>query len=153
MDVRIEKIEPMTVVFMRHVGPYQEVGPTWEKLGAWAGRRGLFGPDTVCLGLCHDDPEATPPDKIRYDACIQVTDDVEPEGDIGVQEIGGGEYAVTVHRGPYEKLSDTYARLCGEWLPQIGREPASAPSFEIYRNNPQNTPPEELITEIHVPLQ
>jgi AraC family transcriptional regulator len=37
MDVRIEKIEPIRVAFIRRVGPYTEVGPTWEKLGAWAG--------------------------------------------------------------------------------------------------------------------
>lgn len=153
MDVRIENREPMRVAFVRHTGPYKEVGPTWQKLCAWAGPRGLFGPHTVMLGLCHDDPDVTPPDKIRYDACLTVGDNVEPEGDAGVQVIAGGDYAVTTHRGPYEKLADTYAALCGQWLPTSGRELRSAPGYEIYRNNPQDTAPENLVTDIYMPLE
>jgi len=153
MDVQVKKVDPMRVAFVRHVGPYKEVGPTWQKLCAWAGPRGLFGPQTTFVGLCHDDPEVTPPDKIRYDACLTVGDDVQPEGEVGVQEIPGGDYATTVHHGPYEKLADTYAQLCGQWLPGSGREMRSGPGFEIYRNSPQDTPPEDLITEVYVPLE
>jgi AraC family transcriptional regulator len=153
MDVQIKEIKPMRVAFVRHVGPYNEVGSTWQRLCAWAGPRGFLGPQTTFLGLCHDDPEVTPPDKIRYDACVTVHDATEPEGDVGVQEIAGGEYAVATHRGPYEKLIETYAALCGQWLPQSGRELRSAPGFEVYRNNPQNTAPEDLLTDIHLPLE
>ncbi|MCP4592847.1 MAG: AraC family transcriptional regulator [bacterium] len=152
MDVRIDKLEPRRVAFMRHVGPYHEVGGTWEKLCAWAGPKGLLGPQTLFLGLCHDDPEVTPPDKIRYDACVAASADFQPEGEIGAQEIAGGDYAVATHRGPYENLGETYAQLCGKWVPQSARELRSAPSFEVYRNTPQDTAPEDLITDVHVPL-
>lgn len=153
MEVTIRQNPPLRVAFVRHVGPYNEVGQTWQKLMMWAGPRGLCGPNLRCLGLCHDDPEITPPDKIRYDACFVVGDDVQAEGEVGIQTVAGGDYAVTVHHGPYEKLIETYARLCGEWLPQSGRELASAPGYEIYLNNPQMTPPEKLATEIHMPLK
>ena len=152
MDVRVETVEPMRVAFVRHIGPYAGCCVAWEKLCGWAGPRGLLGPKTVCLGVSYDDPDVTPADKIRYDACIVVGPEVQPSGDIGVQEVGGGQYAVTVHRGPYEHMSATYARLCGEWLPAHGREPRSAPSLEIFLNYPEGTPPEELRTEIYVPL-
>lgn len=153
MDVRIETIKPQRVAFIRHVGPYNQVASAWQKLCSWAGPRGLLGPQTVALGVCHDDPEVTPPDRIRYDACITVDDSVQPEGEVGVQEVFGGEYAITTHRGPYEKFAETYARLCGEWLPASGRELRSAPGVEIYRNDPNTTPPEQLLTDIHVPLE
>ena len=104
------------------------------------------------LGICHDDPEVTPAEKVRYDACLAVNDRVQPEGDIGVQEIGGGEYAVTMHRGPYEELGETYATLCGQWAPQSGRE-LRAPSLEFYRNSPMNTAPEDLVTDVYMPLE
>ncbi len=153
MDVRIETRKPMRVAFIRHVGPYNQVGATWGRLCAWAGMRGLFGPNTVLLGLCHDDPEVTPPDKIRYDACIAVGPNVSGDGEVGVQEIAGGDYAVTLHRGPYDNLADTYARLCGQWLPAHGRELRSAPSLEIYRNSPQDTAPDDLLTDVYLPLE
>jgi AraC family transcriptional regulator len=153
MEASIKKMSEMRVAFARHVGPYQEVGPTWGKLCAWAGPRGLFGPRTVLLGLCHDDPCVTPPERIRYDACIVVGDHVQAEGDIGIQTIPAGDYATTIHGGPYTGLAQTYARLCGEWIPQQGRELRSAPSIEIYQNDPNRTPPEELRTEVCVPLE
>ncbi|MBU0638126.1 MAG: AraC family transcriptional regulator [Planctomycetes bacterium] len=153
MDARIEKLDPLRVAFMRHTGPYHEVGPVWERFCGWAGMRGLFGPKTKMFGLCHDDPEVTPPDKIRYDVCLVVDESFQPEGDVGVQEVGGGDYAVTTHCGPYAGLASTYATLMGQWLPAQGREPSSGPSLEMYQNNPQTTAPQDLRTDIYVPLR
>lgn len=153
MEVRIEECQPMRVAFMRHVGPYHEVSATWQKLMGWAASRGMFGAMMKPIGICHDDPEITPPEKLRYDACLAVSDKFAPEGDIGVQDVSGGPYAVTVHKGPYERIGQTYAALMGQWIPAQDREPASASCLEIYLNNPQQTPPEELLTEVHVPLK
>jgi len=152
MDVSIRQLSRMKVAFVRHIGPYGEAGKAWERLMAWAGSRGLFGPSTQFLGICLDDPEITPPERIRYDAAITVPESTQGEGDVGVQELGPGEYAVATHVGPYNKLGETYARLCGEWLPQSGRELADAPPIEFYRNSPQTTPEEQLVTEIYMPL-
>ncbi|MFH1419699.1 MAG: AraC family transcriptional regulator, partial [Planctomycetota bacterium] len=153
MEVKIKTIKPMRVAFIRHIGPYTEVGETWGKLCTFAGPRGLFGPQTVMLGVSHDDPDVTPADKIRYDACMTVGESFQPDGEVGVQEVEGGEYAVMTHHGPYEKLNETYAKLCGQWLPSSGRELRSAPPFELYRNSPRDTAPEDLLTDIHLPLQ
>jgi AraC family transcriptional regulator len=152
MDVRIEHVAPLRLAFARHVGPYNEVGAAWSNLMSWAGRQGLLKGRPTVLGIVHDDPEVTPPQKIRYDACLVVDGAIQPEGEISVQEIGGGDFAVTTHRGPYEKLSETYARFLGQWLPTSGREPRSTPAFEVYRNSPTDTAPADLVTDIHLPL-
>src|ERR1035437_8618933 len=153
MKVKIESKEPLRVAFMRHVGPYDEVGATWDKLLPRLGKEGLLGGDVLILGICHDDPEVTPPEKIRYDACVTVDESFVPEGEIGVQVIPGGEYAVTTHFGPYQKLGDTYTRLLGQWLPRSGHQQRSTPCFEVYLNDPQSTEPEDLLTDIYAPLQ
>lgn len=153
MKVKIEHREPIRVAFMRHVGPYGEVGATWDKLLPSLGKEGWLGGDSLFIGICHDDPEVTPQDKIRYDACVRVDKNFSPEGEIGVQVIPGGEYAVTTHFGPYQKLGDTYTKLLGQWLPRSGREMRSAPCFEVYLNDPQSTEPRDLITDIYAPLQ
>lgn len=151
-DANIVKLESRKVAFIRHTGPYNECGAAWEKLCAWAGEKGLFGPNTQFLGLSYDDPEVTPPEKIRYDACLTIDTDVRPEGEVGVQEIPGGRYAVTLHQGPLEKLADTYATLCGQWMPSSGGEMKDSPSVEVYLNDPEKTPPEEIKVEIQMPL-
>ena len=141
MEVKIEYKEPTRVAFMRHVGPYNEVGATWDKFLPVLGKEGLLGGDALFIGICHDDPEVTPQDKIRYDACVTVDESFVPEGEIGVQVIPGGEYAVTTHFGPYQKLGETYTKLLGQWLPRSGRELRSVPCFEVYLNDPQSTEP------------
>jgi AraC family transcriptional regulator len=153
LDVRIEAMAPIRVAFVRHLGPYNQVGVAWTRLMSWAGPRGLCSRRPTILGIVHDDPEVTPQDKIRYDACIAVDEHVKPEGDIGMQEVGGSNFALTTHRGPYEKSGDTYVRLCGEWLPASGCEARAAPCFEIYRNSPMDTSPADLLTDIYLPLE
>lgn len=153
MEVRIERLRPLRVAFVRHVGPYREVGQAWEKLCAKLGKEGLLGSDSRFVGVCYDDPEVTPPEKIRYDACITVGEDFTPEGEVGVQTLPGGEFAVVTHTGPYDRLGQTYAALFGQWLPRSGRELRSHPSLEFYLNDPDGTDPEDLLTDIYAPLE
>jgi AraC family transcriptional regulator len=153
LDVAVRDFAPMRAAFIRHVGPYEGVGATWARLVACAGPRGLFGPGTILFGISHDDPAVTPPERLRADACITVPASVVPEGDVGVREIAGGPHAVIVHRGAFERLDETYARLFGEWLPASGREPRSSPCLEIYRSDPRTTPVEDRLTEIRLPLE
>lgn len=153
MDVEIKSLESMRVAFVRHVGAYNEAGAAWEKLCTRLGAEGMLGAGTKFVGVCHDDPEVTAPEKIRYDACVTVDDNFEAEAEIGVQTIGGGEYAVATHIGPYDKLGHTYAKLYGQWLPQSGREPRSQPCLEFYWNDPESTDPEHLLTDIYAPLE
>lgn len=153
MDVNIERLAPQRVAFMRHVGRYDEVGTTWENLCTQLGAEGLLGGQTRFIGICHDDPEVTPPQKIRYDACVTVDENFQPAGEIGVQTVAGGDYAVTTHHGPYERLNETYRQLMGEWIPRSGRALGSAPCLEIYLNDPESTESAELLTDIYVPLE
>jgi AraC family transcriptional regulator len=152
VDVRLENCEPLRVAFVRHVGPYRECGAAWEKICKFAVEQGWHSPDIKCIGIGHDFPDVTEPDKIRYDACLTVDDRFKATGEIGVQKIPGGLYAVVTHRGPHEKLEETYHQLFKEWVPTCGRELRSFPSFEVYQNDPATTKPEDLLTYIYVPL-
>jgi AraC family transcriptional regulator len=127
--VRVCRRDPMRVVFLRHVGPYGEVGPVWESLMDWCGEHDLLGPDFLAFGLSYDDPAVTEASRLRYDACVSVSDDVEVEPPFALQEVPGGEFAVVLHE-----------------------EPRTDPCMECYLNDPNITPPEDLLTEIWVPL-
>jgi AraC family transcriptional regulator len=153
MDVKIVTLQPMRVAYIRHVGPYSEVGRAWDRLCTELGVQGLLGSGTLLLGLCHDDPMITASEKIRYDACATVDDAFKPYGDIGIQVIPGGDYAVITHFGAYETLNDCYTKLVGEWIPRSGRELRAASCFEVYINTLDNTDPEDLITDIYAPLE
>src|SRR5262249_44826824 len=101
----------------------------------------------------HDNPHVTPSDRLRTDVCIIPDRPFEPEGEVGTQEIAGGEYAGVTHRGPYKRLTETFTRLYGDWLPQSGREPTDAPGVPACRNSPEDTAPPDLVTDLYVPLK
>ncbi len=141
-------------VYARRIGDYHQTAQAaWNAVCAFAGPQGLIGPRSEFLGCSHDDPTVTPVEKLRYDACITVDRDVQPTGDIGVQTIDGGRFAVFVHEGPYGDLSRTYAAIYGQWLPQSNEQLRDASCFEKYLNSPDQVAPAELRTEIWIPIK
>ena len=156
-DVRVVHRMANTSVCVRHVGPYNQIGPAFGCLFEWAGRLGLIRGPVEVVGMPYDDPDVTPPDKIRCDAAILLPAQLPGPTGLGSElrcvALPERDYAVLRHVGPYERLSDDYAWLCGVWLPRSGREAASAPPLEFYRNHPPQTPAEQLITDIHLPLE
>lgn len=151
MDVSIKLFGDIKVAYLRHIGPYEKCEPTWAKLCSSPELMRQVTGETLFIGISYDDPNVTEPDKIRYDACISVGDDFVATGELKTQTIPAGEFAVLRHVGSYQGFHAKYQWLYGVWLPNSGREPHSAP-LEIYRNNPQDTPEDELITDICIPL-
>ncbi|MEM7229172.1 MAG: AraC family transcriptional regulator [Planctomycetota bacterium] len=155
MDIRIETREPVYVASVRHVGPYNGVGDAWKTLMKWGWAKMIFGkPET--FGVCYDDPDVTPAERIRYDACMVVDAKTKPKGKVELQHLPGGTYAVTLHEGSYENLSETYAQM----FAQIESGPidgtswkfADPRSLEKYLTDPRKVKPEDLRTEIWVPV-
>jgi AraC family transcriptional regulator len=75
----------------------------------------------------------------------------EPDGGIEALTVPAGPAAVTVHRGPYDTLPETYGEL-EAWLEREGRASAGPPR-EIYVTDPGEHPdPATWETEIIQPL-
>ncbi|QDU66718.1 AraC family transcriptional regulator [Engelhardtia mirabilis] len=155
IDVRLEPREPERVACVRHVGPYSDVASAWKTLFKWGWRHMIFGRPAM-FALCHDDPEVTQPERCRYDACLVVKASARIAGPVSEIRLPGGNFAVVRHRGPYDGLGQTYAALFarvasgpidGEW-----RRLGDPPSLERYLNDPRKTAPEDLETEVWMPL-
>lgn len=153
MIVRIEETPALRLAAVSHTGPYIEVGAAFERLMLWAAGAGALGPDSQMIGVYYDDPSSTPAADLRSDACLTLPDGLAPGGPSRLLEIPGGPRAVLRHVGPYAELHRAYDHLYGVWLPESGREPADQPPYERYLNTPRETPPNELITEVTLPLR
>ncbi|MCA9310632.1 MAG: GyrI-like domain-containing protein, partial [Phycisphaerales bacterium] len=139
--------------YVRHVGPYDEVGGAWKALMTWGWKRVIFGKPTT-FGLCFDDPEVTSREQVRYEACMVVPEKVTPRGAVQVRDLEAGTWATTLHEGPYSSLGTTYARLFAHVASESieGRRwrLGDPPTLEVYLNDPRKTPPERLRTEVGV---
>ena len=135
MNVSVKTLPDFHVACMRNIGPYgpTQIPPLWETLMAWAQPRGLVTGDTPTLGISYDDPEVTPPEKCRYDACIVVPGDFAAESAVQVKDIPGGKYAVSEYVGTAADIMHSWSRIFSEWLPSSGFQPDNRPCFELYR--------------------
>ena len=150
MHVRIERLGPIHVARIRHVGPYAEVEPCFERLFRWAANIGA--PTGRVLTLSYDDPGTTAANRMRTDACVEMRTGEEPPPGIELGPVRGGRYAVYRLVGPYEGIAAGYGRLIGEWLPQSGESADDRPCMELYRRAQADTPPERLMTDLCLPL-
>jgi len=66
--------------------------------------------------------------------------------------LAAGRYAVLEHRGAYAELHRAYDWLYRDWLLQSPYRLADAPCIKECRNDWQTTPPQELLTDIWLPL-
>ncbi len=118
LDVRIVKLEPMTVARMRAISETPE-RDAWEVLRAWAQPRGLLDDIQKHPVFGFNNPNPTPDRReYGYEFWICVDPDVETEGDIEVKEFAGGLYAVTTCKllgDPKGSVPEVWGRLW-EWV-------------------------------------
>jgi len=152
-QVTLREEPALRLAAIRHVGPYHSMTAAFDRLGAWAGGRGLIGPDTRFIAITHDDPESVPAAALRTDAGCTVPAHVEGEGEVRIIEVPAQRVAVLRFQGPYAAMEDAWAWLYRDWLPASGEEPGDHPPMEDYLNDCRSLPPAEWLTDIIVPLK
>ncbi len=136
-----------------HTGAYHEISRAFQKLSAVMASRDLFGHAGHMVGVFYDDPQSVPVADLRSHAAFQINGSSDLSAPLEEITLAAGRHAVLTYKGPYAGLPAAYDQLFGVWLPESGQEPADAPSFEVYLNSPMEVPPEDLLTELHLPLK
>lgn len=152
MDVTQVELGPLRLLCYRHVGPYHEIGPVFDRLMQWASPLGI--PMQGVLGLYHDDPGTTPPNELRSDAAIVVPAGYEPpagDGSPAVAEIPAQTYVKGTYKGSYEGLGDAWPEFM-QAISAGGYTPAGTP-FEWYVDDCAVTPIEEVRTDLYMPIR
>jgi AraC family transcriptional regulator len=143
----------LRVAAIEHRGDYQLTAKCFERLMTVAATTGLLTRETRTIGIYHDDPESVPQERLRSTACISVSADWVPSGELVEMYVEGGRYARIVHRGPYTELRTGYDWLYRSWLPTSGEEPRNLPCLEEYLNDPRQVPAKDLETAVLMPLE
>lgn len=153
MDVTIKTVPARHLVVMPHTGPYQEIGQAFQTLYARIGGLGMFHRIREGVAIFYDDPMEKPPADLRSDGGVTLAEGMSvPDGMAG-KTIPEGKAATVLYKGPYSGLPAVYDDLYSAWPPSSEEETADHPSYEVYLNDPTNTPPDELLTEIVMPLR
>lgn len=134
MTVELKTLPEARVAYLRYVGPFGTAGltRTWQRFSAWCAERGLA--DHTRYGVARDAPDLTAADRCRYDACVEVAEDFEPDpdGEIGAQRIAAGLYACASFYGNAAEIHRSWMQLFSGWLPTSVYEADDRPAVERY---------------------
>ena len=154
MEAEIKQLDDIHVICARETGPYAEsAGKAWARIMKFAYSNKLMHKDVRAIGISHDNPSVTEAEHIRFDACVDIDADISAADGLSKSTIAGGKYAMFLHKGAYEDFPQAYAYIFNEWLPASRHSLRDEPCFEIYLNqDPRRTKPENLRTEVYIPL-
>ena len=141
------------VIGVRHTGPYPQMGRSFQVMSEGLAKAGLWPKARGMVAVYFDDPAVVDARKLRGLAAICVEPGTQVPPGFEVLDLDAGRYAVARVTGPYTGLAAAYDWLYGTWLAQSGEVPRDCPCYEVYVNNPADTPPQDLITDIYLPLQ
>jgi len=153
--VTIQKLKPISVAFIRHLGAYEKVDTgQYDTLIRWADANGLYTGDNLLLGVGHDDPSITPTEKVRFDVCLSVTGSFPVTGNIGAQTLPGGHFATMTYVGPLDAGFTQVYHIFFEQLAQIKTvQLIGLPVIEIYRTSRINPAYALNVTDIFIPVK
>ena len=131
VSVNVQIVEPRKLAAVRREVAPSEVGSAWgPAVGkVWDFIRGQPGlwTDGHNIFVCHSNQPGAP---MLCDFGVEVTRTFETAGEVYATETPGGEAAVALHRGPYDRLNEAYNAI-DRWMATNGRQSAGH-SWEIY---------------------
>jgi AraC family transcriptional regulator len=132
MNVRLIDRQPVSVAYLRHLGPYGEtIGEFWgNTVYPWLATNGLLGRPRY--GISHDEPSVVDPSQCRYDACAEVEPNFVVAGNAQKTTLPGGRYAVLGFKGSSAEIGAAWNALLRDWLPSSGLQLDARPCFEHY---------------------
>lgn len=149
-EISVKDTEPMTVVYLEKKGPYSETGKLMEELFTLLKKKDLKLRNFP-MGFYYDDPEKVAPEETRYEVVCQFVGEFKGDNELKVKELPAQKVACLLYTGPYEKCAPAYKELFG-WVMKNKYQPVG-PCIEKYLNDPSKVKPEELKTEISVPVK
>ena len=146
-EVEEKVLEPILIAGVRYKGKYSDCGKGFAKIGKALGR--FIRGKPFCLYYDGEYRE----DDADIEACMPLSQKREAEG-ISVRELPGGRCLTLLHKGPYEELGRSYAKIL-KHVEKTGHE-VGLPTREVYLKGPGMIFRGNLrkyLTEIQMPIE
>jgi len=143
---------PFSYACITHKGPLTDMSGVISQFMQLMQGQGLFasirGP---MIGIYYNAPGQVKPEELSWEVGFQISEQASPQAPLEKKTWNYPTVATAVHIGPYTRAGETIQRLMA-WIKTRGLS-ASGPILERYMNNPMQVKPEELRTEIWVPVR
>ena len=145
-EIEERELQSMLVAGIRMEGRYNECGKGFAMLGRRLGRNIAGRPFCLYYDGEYRDEQA------HFEPCMPIRRQVRVDG-VHVRRLPGGRCVSLVHRGPYEALGRSYARML-RYAKERGYQ-VTLPTREVYLKGPGmifRGNPKKYLTEIQLPV-
>lgn len=148
LNVDVKTIQQIRLAVMEHRGDPMLVGETVNQLVTWAKKQtiNVKPKPGEAFALGYDDPKTTAAAEFRLDLGIKVPENLQLTG-VVEKYLPAGRYAVAMHHGSRENISDTVYYLYRDWLTHSGEQLGDLPCVFCYYNFDHEVAETELLTE------
>ncbi|MBL8945186.1 MAG: AraC family transcriptional regulator [Myxococcales bacterium] len=156
MDITVRTLPTHHLAYVRVIGPYGPGGgiaSAWRRLMTWASARELWTPDRLCIGIGHDNPGITAPDRCRYDAGIVVPAGLAVDAQVNTVDLPGTKYCIAPFDGTAAEVGGCWDRVFSEWFPGSGYQPGDGPCIELYHGDAWDVATGRIRCELCVPIR
>lgn len=149
MNITIKNIQSRRLAVLEHRGDPATLCKSVNKLVNWAKSQSMnLKPKAgEAFGFAYDDPKTTNSAVFRFDLAITVPEQLKLEGDVSEKRLPAGRYAVAIHKGSRDNISDTVYGLYRDSLSNPGEELGDFPCVFCYYNFEHEVAETELLTE------
>lgn len=152
---KVKVMPDKDVIYIRVQGRYGagETMSAWNDLTKFLSGKKLLGWNPDVFSIYYSDPDEVGDENCISDICAVIKKDVDLTGRIQKQKIEGGKFATFKYKGPYERLWDVYNYIYKQWLTTTNFKLRDKPIIEKYLTISDKTKPEDLLTEIYLPIE
>lgn len=126
----------MSILYVRTMNGYDPpvIQSLFRSLVHFAQQAGIAPKDGILMGIGHDDPDYTPMDRCRYDACLALPEGCLPGAATGfnIARLPRRSYAVFTFSGKPAEFYGAWDAVYADWLVRGGYRPVSSQHIEIY---------------------
>ncbi|HZL07497.1 MAG TPA: GyrI-like domain-containing protein, partial [Coriobacteriia bacterium] len=134
-------------------GAFDQMPEAFGRIYGWLQGAGHI-PRGMPVAVYFNDPAEVDPAEALWELWAPIEPDAEVYGPdaegIAIKRVPMMRVATTMHQGPYDMVASTYERLI-PWIAEMGLQVAGPP-MEAYLNDPHEVAPEEILTEIMIPV-
>jgi len=153
MEVEIVKFEEIKVAIIEHKGSKNSEYDTVRKLIKWKLENKLIDANKYRnYGLHYTDPKTTEKDNNKVDFCLSVDFDIA-DNEYGIKSGSIPNLRCALARDVGSRSNNkAVVYLMEEWLPNSGEKLGNFPIIFHYVNVGPDVKPEEMITDVYLPL-
>lgn len=140
LNPRIYRVNSKNIITSRDTS---DIRSSWKKLYMYAMMNHLLSKDTESLEIIKNGsfyPALTTKEEVQTNRYVESL--VLPES----------IYAIFTHKGDYSGLRSLFSAIRNYWLPESKYQKGPGECYIVYLNNPDIVEPQNLLTEIYIPL-